>query len=305
MSNTILIVDDQVEVTQILREYFHLRKGYNVLTAADGKIALDLIKNQTPELVLLDMKLPSVNGLEILKILRKDYPNCKVIVMTAYDAEYKKEIDVVGYDSFFIKPIAFEELKNTIEGLLTGKIPQQTQLKPVSTGASGEKTPFPRDEKNLIPKARIVIIEIRGNIAMLLKEYLEGYKEEGLYNAVYFKSGSLFLKEIVKFNPDIVLYDIIEIGSFSEFASSLMDLPHPPKEIILFGDPKFKWDEVDALVKEGMNYIPTPLSSPGPISKQYHEFELPTKDTVERLAGLIRDVCLKHGLVTQKGESHV
>ena len=93
MPNNILIVDDQVELTKILGEYFRVKKGYNVLTATDGKVALNVIREQTPELVLLDMKLPSVNGLEILKILRKDYPGTKVIVMTAYDTEFKKEID--------------------------------------------------------------------------------------------------------------------------------------------------------------------------------------------------------------------
>lgn len=304
MPNNILIVDDEVELTQLLEEYFRMKKGYNVLTAIDGKVALDLIKEQTPALVLLDMKLPSVNGLEILKILRKNYPNSKVIVMTAYDVEYKKEIDLVGYDAFFIKPILFEELKDKVEELLTGKIPSQLEPKISSKDIIREESHISKDREGLLPQARIAIIEIRGNVAMLLKEYLEHTRDDAQYSVSYFKSGSLFLNEITKFKPDIVLYDIVEIGTFSEFASELMKLPNPPKEIILFGDPKFKWEEVDLLIKRGMGYIPTPLASPGVLSAKYQMFELPAKETVERLASVIKDVCFKHDLLIERGKTN-
>lgn len=300
MPNTILIVDDEVELTQILSEYFHTKKGYNVLTATDGEVALNLIKEQTLELVLLDMKLPSLNGLEILRILRKDCPDSKVIVMTAYDAEYKKEIDLVGYDAFFIKPIPFEELKNTVEDLLTGKMPKQPAVKTEAVDIQRETKLLFEDRESLIPQARIVIVEIRGNLAMVLKDYLKHL--EANYATLELKSGSLFFKEVEKFRPDIVLYDIVEIGSFSEFAAKLMNLPNPPKEIILFGDPKFKWESVELLIKRGMYYIPTPLASPDARLSKYPEFEIPAKETVERLAEVIKEVCFKHGLVTKKGE---
>lgn len=271
LSNNILIVDDEVEITKLLGEYFHLTKGYDVFTATDGKTALDLIKDRIPSVVLLDMHLPSVDGLEILKVIRKDYPTCKVIVMTAYDMEYKHKIDLLGYDGFFIKPVPLEELKNATEALLTGRPPV------TSTG---------EDRENFFPKARITIIEMKGNIAMSLKTYFENNRQEGLYSVIYFKSGALFLNvnETLKFNPDIVLYDIVAIGNFSDFAQRIMSLANPPKEIILFGDPKFKWEEVDSFIKKGTNYIATPL----------------TQVTVERLLRAIKDVCFKHGLVCKK-----
>lgn len=290
MADNILIVDDQVELTEILGEYFRVKKGYNVLTATDGKAALGLIKEHGPKLVLLDMKLPSVNGLEILKLLRKEHPACKVIVMTAYDMEYKKEIDAVGYDGFFIKPILFEELKNAVDALLSGKITEQVKS---VTGSGGE---------GLVAKARIAIIEIRANIATVLKEYLEHSPGNDQYFVLNLKSGALSFDEVIKFSPDIILYDIVEIGEFSKFASELMKLVNPPKEIILFGDPKLKWEEVDLLVKKGMTYIATPLTSSYRMLLQYPEFELPAKETVERLAEKIREACFKHGLVVKKGE---
>ena len=301
MFNNILIVDDQVELTQILGEYFHVKKDYNVLTATDGKVALNVIHEQKPELVLLDMKLPSVNGLEILKVLRKDYPYSKVIVMTAYDTEYKKEIDAVGYDAFFIKPILFEELKDTVDALLSGKPLKFKKVAHQPTDAFAEKTKLPLAAmENMIPKARIVIIELKEALGSLLKTYLEGLRE-AKFNVAVFGSGSLYFNKISEFKPDIVLYDILEITDFSEIASKLLNFHNPPKEIVLFGDPQFKWEDVDSLIKEGMNYIPTPLSSPDVLSEKYHEFELPAKEAVDKLVYVIKEVCFKHGLLTEKG----
>jgi len=300
MANNILIIDDHVELTQILGEYFRIKKGYNVLTAADGKVALNIIHEQTPELVLLDMKLPSVNGLEILKILRKDYPNSRVIVMTAYDTEYKKEIDAVGYDAFFIKPILFEELKDTVDALLSGKPLKFKKSTIQAAGIMKEEGKQPlADTGNMIPKARIAIIELKEAFGSLLKTYLEGLGEAE-YSVAVFGSGSLYFNKISEFKPDIVLYDILEITDFSEIASKLLNLHNPPKEIVLFGDPQFKWEDVDSLIKEGMNYIPTPLSYPGQISEQYHEFELPAKEAVDKLVYIIKEACFKHGLLTKK-----
>lgn len=107
---------------------------------------------------------------------------------------------------------------------------------------------------------------------------------------------------MAEFKPDIVLYDILQIGDFSEVASKLLNLSNPPKEIVLFGDPKFKWEDADLLVKKGMNYIPTPLSSPGELSKKYQVFELPAKEAVDKLVYVIKETCFKHGLFTERGE---
>lgn len=236
MAKNILIVDDQPELNQILRDYFRARAGYEVFTAADGSVALDLIKTQNPNLVLLDMKLPSVNGLEVLKVLRQDYPDSRVIVMTAYDAEYKKEIDLVGYDALFIKPIPFEELKEAVDTLLRGEV--------LKTAVSASQDKNRSDNRidiasGVVLSARIAVVELQEQFAKLIKTYLENLSETQ-FSVAIFSSAALHFKKITEFKPDIVLYDILEIADFSEVASRLVSLPKPPKEIILFGDPKFK-----------------------------------------------------------------
>ncbi|MCX5696582.1 MAG: response regulator [Candidatus Omnitrophica bacterium] len=304
MQKGILIVDDEVELTQILDGYFRVSKGYNVFIANDGNTALDLIKKKTPELVLLDMKLPSVNGLEILKVLRNEYPKTKVIVMTAYDLDYKKEIDAVGYDAFFVKPIAFEEFKNAIEDLCAGKtLSQQPPVDVVSGLSSKEKQPALQGGENCVPCARIVVVEIRDNVADMLKDYLENLENEAKYAVLVVESGAFKFNKIAEFKPDIVLYDVLEIDDFSDFASRLMKLGNPPKEVILFGDPKFKWEEVDSLVKRGMYYIPTPLKAADKRLSKYPDLNFPAKETVQRLAQIIKEVCFKRGLITPKGET--
>ena len=87
------------------------------------------------------------------------------------------------------------------------------------------------------------------------------------------------------------------MGHFPEFASRLMNLPNPAKEIILFGDPKFKWEEVETLVKRGMSYISTPLEPASARLSDVAQWQLPAKETIERLLNAIKDACFKHRLL--------
>ena len=72
-----------------------------------------------------------------------------------------------------------------------------------------------------------------------------------------------------------------------------MDLPNPPKEIILFGDPATKWEDADSLIKRGLLFIPTPLDP---------QYKLPHKDILDKLAESLKRACIKHGLYRIKGE---
>ena len=79
----LLIVDDQVGIRILLLEVF-ATEGYDTFQAANGRAALDIVKTQGPDLVLLDMKIPGMDGLEILKRSRNMIASIKVIMMTAY-----------------------------------------------------------------------------------------------------------------------------------------------------------------------------------------------------------------------------
>lgn len=83
MNEKILIVDDQYGIRILLNEVFN-KEGYQTFQAANGLQALDIVTKERPDLVLLDMKIPGMDGIEILKRMKVIDENIRVIIMTAY-----------------------------------------------------------------------------------------------------------------------------------------------------------------------------------------------------------------------------
>lgn len=292
MARKILIIDDEQMLTEILEDYFRSEDKYMVFTAQDGERAQQIIKEKEPDLVLLDMKLPGIDGIELLKLLRLSYPQTRVIVMTSYDLEYKKKMDAIGYDYLFIKPLSVSELEEKVESLL--KRPEFDKKESIDSFfvEPSLKEASPKVEE-ATPQARILIMEPRKPLADLLKAYLEDEElSKGSYTVLPLQL--LDLERVACFNPQIVLYDIMQIGIFSEFASEMMKLREPPREIILFGDPSFKWEEVEVLIERGMSYIQTPLKKLREFLSS--EFEFPSRETVDRLSQTVRNICFKYSL---------
>lgn len=106
----LLIVDDQFGIRILLNEIFQ-KEGYQTFQAANGVQALNLVQNENPELVILDMKIPGMDGLEILKRVKKINESIKVIIMTAYG-----ELDMIqeaidhGAITHFSKPFDIDEI---------------------------------------------------------------------------------------------------------------------------------------------------------------------------------------------------
>ncbi|WP_048601527.1 response regulator [Rubeoparvulum massiliense] len=119
MDQTILIVDDQFGIRALLSELFNT-EGYTTLSAANGVEALQIIAQQVPDLVLLDMKIPGMDGLEILQRIREVQPDQKVVMMTAYGElnmiDKAVELGIIGH---FIKPFDIEELRNSVNSWLS------------------------------------------------------------------------------------------------------------------------------------------------------------------------------------------
>lgn len=114
MSNKVLIVDDQYGIRVLLNEVLE-KEGYEVYQAPNGPIALEIVKNQKPDLVLLDMKIPGMDGLEILRHIRFVEPKLKVIMMTAYgELDLIKEAMALGALTHFTKPFDIDELRKTV-----------------------------------------------------------------------------------------------------------------------------------------------------------------------------------------------
>ncbi|MFK4304992.1 MULTISPECIES: response regulator [unclassified Paenibacillus] len=107
----VLIVDDQNGIRILLMEVFG-SEGYETFQAANGKIALEIVEKEPPDLVLLDMKIPGMDGLEILKHLKTMNPDIKVIMMTAYgELDMIKEATELGALMHFTKPFDIDEMR--------------------------------------------------------------------------------------------------------------------------------------------------------------------------------------------------
>jgi len=106
----ILIVDDDIGICKILQDFFEF-KGYETCIASKGKEALDLAKKEKPHLVFLDIGLPDISGMEVLREIKKSDPTVKVIMITAYDEEERiKEAEKNGASDYVVKPFSLEYL---------------------------------------------------------------------------------------------------------------------------------------------------------------------------------------------------
>lgn len=101
-----------------IREYFQ-EEGFEVETADTGKDGIDSLIHFKPDILLLDMKLPDMSGIEVLKTCKKMTPATKVIVNTGYvDQKIIDEAERLGRDVFMQKPFNLEHLKHEIDKLL-------------------------------------------------------------------------------------------------------------------------------------------------------------------------------------------
>ncbi|WP_309252404.1 response regulator [Paenibacillus spongiae] len=116
----VLIVDDQNGIRVLLMEVFS-SEGYVTFQASNGKSALEIVKSEAPDLVLLDMKIPGMDGLEILKHVKAINKDIKVIMMTAYgELDMIKEATDHGALMHFTKPFDIDEMRVAVNMQLRG-----------------------------------------------------------------------------------------------------------------------------------------------------------------------------------------
>lgn len=106
---TILVVDDEPKITQLVRDYLE-RAGYDLRVANDGRAALSLAKTEKPDLIVLDLGLPHMDGLDFTREFRKT-SNAPIIMLTARAEETDKLIGLeLGADDYMTKPFSPKEL---------------------------------------------------------------------------------------------------------------------------------------------------------------------------------------------------
>ena len=123
MAKKILIAEDEAHIRLLIEQSLEELEdeGVELLTAGDGEAALELIRSERPDLVLLDVMMPKMNGFEVCKRLRADPGNAaiKVIFLTAKGQEYDRtQGEAVGADGYMTKPFNPDELLATASAAL-------------------------------------------------------------------------------------------------------------------------------------------------------------------------------------------
>ncbi len=132
MARTILVVDDEPTLRETLAEALE-QDGLRVVTAADGPEALKRFRAEQPDLVLLDLMLPGVSGIEVCRIIRQE-SSVPILMLTARDSELDKVVGLeLGADDYVTKPFSLRELQARIRAIL-----RRTE----SAGAVAEPAPL-------------------------------------------------------------------------------------------------------------------------------------------------------------------
>jgi two-component system phosphate regulon response regulator PhoB len=141
----ILVVEDEGDIRQVLA-YNLGQAGHEVLTADRGAVALDLARKEVPDLVLLDLMLPDISGLEVCRQL-KSAPALRqvpVMMLTARNEEIDRVVGFeLGADDYVVKPFSVRELMLRVQAVLR-------RARPAPSGATSESTSEPKSEDELL-----------------------------------------------------------------------------------------------------------------------------------------------------------
>lgn len=151
MPQTILVADDEQNIIKLLRMYLH-EEGYEVVTARDGREALDRFRTDSPDLVLLDLMMPEIGGYEVCTEIRKE-SEVPVLMLTARSEDIDKIVGLeMGADDYITKPFNPREVVARVKATLRRREWDRQSKE------SGEPEPVTIEDLTLDPASRDVIV---------------------------------------------------------------------------------------------------------------------------------------------------
>ncbi|MEW6101870.1 MAG: response regulator [Candidatus Omnitrophota bacterium] len=188
MKNNILIVDDEPNIITILQEFLQA-KGYGTQSASSAEEAFDALKAEPADTVLLDMRLPGMQGKDAARLIKEKYPQTKIIVITGYAQDAEDLLRERLLEAVFAKPIRLNELYEKLRSSLEGGRAERLRA------------------RVLLIKAKLLLVEPSEEISKALRAYLCGLGiERGQDYEVYdAKSNDEAIERIKILNPDILL----------------------------------------------------------------------------------------------------
>ncbi len=114
-SITVMVVDDELMMRKLVEKVL-TRDGFQVVLAEDGEDAIRVLSEKRVDIIISDIKMPRMNGFELLKSVKQLYPNISVIIMTAYGDTYSvKDALLLGADEYLTKPFQTHEIALIVE----------------------------------------------------------------------------------------------------------------------------------------------------------------------------------------------
>jgi len=137
MKEKILIVDDEKDIVRML-DYNLSKEGYRIFSANNGELALKLARQENPSLIILDLMLPGIDGLEVCKLLKQDTKtsHIPVIMVTARSQEADKVVGFeLGADDYVTKPFSIRELSARIKAMFRRGKDKSNDRRVISVGS--------------------------------------------------------------------------------------------------------------------------------------------------------------------------
>lgn len=168
MATRVLVVDDEAPIVELVRGYLE-REGMEVSAASDGQEAIELIRRRAPDVVVLDVMLPGIDGFEVLRRART-FSDAYVIMLTARAEEIDRIVGLsVGADDYLVKPFSPRELVARIRALL--RRPRTSAGASDETWQVGELTVDPRRRTAALRGAPVLLTTIEFDLlAALIRE---------------------------------------------------------------------------------------------------------------------------------------
>ncbi|OGW84447.1 MAG: hypothetical protein A3C35_02860 [Omnitrophica bacterium RIFCSPHIGHO2_02_FULL_46_11] len=120
---TLLIIDDERDICDILEDVFQEQKGYAILKADNGQDGVELVKKHHPDVILLDVKLQAgMDGVEVLQEIKRHHPKAKIVMITGFVEEVmERKIKELGVDAYIEKPFTPPQIINAVKDVLQKK----------------------------------------------------------------------------------------------------------------------------------------------------------------------------------------
>lgn len=118
---TILVIDDEADIGILIQELLQ-PEGYRILTVRDGEQGIARNRDIDPDLIILDLKMPKMGGIETLKIIRKTDPEVRVVILTGYgDIQSVREALALGVCEYVAKPFEGQTLRRVVKEALASR----------------------------------------------------------------------------------------------------------------------------------------------------------------------------------------